>query len=114
MTRLKLALVMVVIAAGVVVIAMWQWDAAMHKNNFGNASFNQGVVGQTLLGVVMIGIPAILFAVFSYLGLEWLLFRPGELADFKAKQRVEAISRELGEQPKSLNVPEAPRHDYAD
>jgi len=46
--------------------------------------------------------------------LEWLLFRPGELADFKAKQRVEAISRELGEQPKSLNVPEAPRHDYAD
>jgi heme/copper-type cytochrome/quinol oxidase subunit 2 len=113
-TRLKLALVMLVIAVGVVFIAAWQWDAAMHKNNFGNASFNQGVVGQTLLGVVMIGIPAILFAVFSYLGLEWLLFRPGELADFRARRRIKAIGRELGEQSKPLNAPEAPRHDYAD
>src|SRR5215471_5728864 len=114
MTRLKLAFVKLMIAAGAAIIVAWQWGAAMHKNNFGNESFNQGFVGQALLGIVMAGIPAILFAVFTYLALEWLLFRPGELEDFRARRRIKTISRELSEQPKVREAPETPHHDYAD
>jgi L-asparagine transporter-like permease len=114
MTRLKLAFVKLMIAVGAVIIVAWQWGTAMHKNNFGNESFNQGFVGQALLGIVMAGIPAILFAVFTYLALEWLWFRPGELEDFRARRRIKAISRELSEQPTAHDAPETPRHDYAD
>jgi signal transduction histidine kinase len=114
MTRFKLAVVKLVIAAGALVIVAWQWDAAMHRNNFGSESFNQGLIGQALLGVVMAGIPAIVFAVFAYLALEWLLFRPGELADFRARQRLKATYLAHGEEPAALEAPEPARHDYAD
>jgi signal transduction histidine kinase len=114
MTRLKLTFVKLTIVVGVAVIAAWQWSAASHKNNFENESFNQGFVGQALLGVVMAGIPAILFAVLTYIALEWLLFRPGELEEFRARRRVAVISQGLGAQPKDQETQETPRHDYAD
>jgi len=114
MTRLKLAFVKLVIVAGMAVIGVWQWHEATHKNDFGNESFNQGLVGQALLGVVMAGIPAILYAVLMYLALEWLLFRPGELAEFRARRRVKATWRALSARPKPPEPPPTRQHDYVD
>jgi len=114
MTRLKLIFVRMVIAAGISIIAVWQWHAATHKNNFGNESFEQGPVGKALLGAVMIGIPAILFAVLTYLALEWLLFGPGELQDYRARRRIAALRRTLGETEPASPRPDIPQNDYVD
>jgi hypothetical protein len=115
MTRLKLVFVKLVIGVGIALIAAWQWNVAMNKNNFGNNTFDQGMVGKVLLGVVMAGIPAILFAVLAYIALEWLLFAPGELADYRAHRRIAGMRHTLRNTSEpSSPTPEKPGHDYAD
>jgi len=114
MTRLKLIFIWIVIAVGIVIIAVWQWNVATHKGNFGNESFEQGALGKALLGAVMIGIPAILFAVLAYLALEWLLFRPGELQDYRARRRIAALRHSLGERAPAPPQPDVPKNDYVD
>ena len=114
MTRIKLVLVRLTIAAGVIIIIAWQWRNFIHKNDYGSGSFNQGLIGQTLLGIVMAGIPAVLFAVLAYLALEWLLFDRGELENYRARRRIAGMRRATGNTPHQPAAPAKPEHDYVD
>ncbi|MHB8267477.1 hypothetical protein [Bradyrhizobium sp.] len=90
MTRLKLAAINIVIVLGAIVIAYVQWPEAVKNSGFGTGGYNQGMIGTILLAILMAGIPIILFAIVAHLGLTWLLFRPGELEDYKARKLVES------------------------
>lgn len=93
LTRIKLALVWLAVFGGSAPIALWQWNAAMHKPNYGNLRLDQGWLGQHWLAVIMAGIPAIVAAIAIYFALTWLLFRRDELENFRARKRVKAARK---------------------
>jgi hypothetical protein len=100
MTRLKLLAINILIALGAVAIAYVQWSEALKNSGFGSGGYNQGIIGTVLLAILMAGIPIILFAVVAHLGLTWLLFRPGEVEDYKARKLVERLSAKSPRTPK--------------
>jgi signal transduction histidine kinase len=114
LTRLKLALVKLFIFICSAALGAWRWREAMHKDNFGSESFNQGAFGQAFLAFVMAGIPVIFFAVAAYLLLTFLLFRRGEIEDFHARQRIDALKKTLGEKPKGDEASKAEGHVFED
>jgi hypothetical protein len=92
MTRLKLAFVNAVIVTGSIAIAVLQWPEAVKNSGFGSGGYNQGMVGTVLLEVLMAGIPIVLFAAATHLGLSHLLFRQGELDAYKRRKIVESVA----------------------
>ena len=66
------------------------------------------------LTVLMAGIPIILFAVVTYLVLAFLLLRPGEPEEYKAKKLLTRMSRRLPPKKEKGQESEAQNHDYAD
>jgi len=113
-TRLKLAVINAVIVLGALAIAYIQWPEALRNSGFGSGGYNQGMTGTVLLFVLMAGIPIIIFAIIAHLGLVWLLFRPGELEDYKARKLVESIR--TSESPKKSAAPsnQSGNHDFID
>jgi uncharacterized membrane protein len=91
MTRFKQFLINAVIVVGALVIVYVQWPEALKNSGFGSGGYNQGMIGTVLLAILMAGIPIIIFAIVAHLGLAWLLFRPGELEDYKARKLVESL-----------------------
>jgi hypothetical protein len=91
MTRLKQFLINAVIVLGALAIVYVQWPEALKNSGFGSGGYNQGMIGTVLLAILMAGIPIIIFAIVAHLGLAWLLFRPGELEDYKARKLVESL-----------------------
>ncbi len=89
--RLRLGFIALVIAAGVIAIAFLQWPQAVRSSGYGSGTYAQGPVDTMLLAALMIGIPAVLFAVVAYLGLSWLLFRPGEMERFRRHRIVASV-----------------------
>ena len=76
--RLRLFIIGVLIAAGVIGIAVLQWPEAVKSSGYGSGTYSQGLVGTMLLAALMAGIPAVLFAIVAYLGLTWLLLSPAK------------------------------------
>jgi len=91
MTRFKQFLINAVIVVGALAIAYVQWPEALKNSGFGSGGYNQGMIGTVLLAILMAGIPIIIFAIVAHLGLAWLLYRPGELEDYKARKLVESL-----------------------
>ncbi len=83
MTRLKLALVNVVIILGALVIAYLQWPHA--RADIGNAD---DIGGMILLEILIAGIPIVLWAAAAHYGLTWLIMRRGELDEYRAQQEI--------------------------
>lgn len=104
-TRHKLALLRLVIGMGCAAIAAWQWQLATHKETYGNHSFGMGMPGTLGLAAIMAGIPAVIFAVAVDLAGKRLLFRRGELEEFHARARVEAIKKALAEKEAAARTP---------
>jgi hypothetical protein len=100
MTRFKQILINAVIVVGALVIAYFQWQEALKSSGFGSGGYHQGMIGTVLLAILMAGIPIILFAIVAHLGLTWLLFRSGELEDYKARKLVESLSAKSPKAPK--------------
>src|ERR1700730_11041259 len=94
MTRLKLAFINAVIVLGSIVIAVLQWPEAVKNSGFGSSGYNQGLTGAIMLAVLMAGIPIVLFAAATYLALTHLLFRRGEIDDYKKRKIIESMGRE--------------------
>jgi hypothetical protein len=93
-TRLKLALVNAVIVVGAIAIAVLQWPEAVKNSGFGASGYNQGLTGTIMLAVLMAGIPIVLFAAAAYLILTHLLFRRGELEDYRNRKIIESVCAE--------------------
>jgi hypothetical protein len=110
-TRLKLAAINVLIALGAFAIAYIQWPEALRSSGFGSGGYNQGMIGTVLLFVLMAGIPIIIFAIVLNLGLTWLLFRPGELEEYKARKLIEDLA---GKKDAAPETPKSQHHDFAD
>lgn len=100
MTRLKLFFINAVIVLGALVIVYVQWPEALKNSGYGSGGYNQGMIGTVLLAILMAGIPIIIFAIVAHLGLAWLLFRPGELEDYKARKLVESLGAKSPPTPK--------------
>ena len=90
-TRLKLAFVNAVIVLGAIAIAAMQWPEAVKNSGFGSSGYNQGLTGTVMLAVLMAGIPIVLFAAGAYLALTHLLFRRGELDEYKKRKIIESV-----------------------
>lgn len=95
MTLIKLILVRLVVVVSAGVVFALQWDSAMHKETYGSEAFNPGPIWKFFLSMIMSGIPAVFFAVCSYLILAHFAFRRGELDDFYARRRVKAVRRSI-------------------
>jgi hypothetical protein len=93
-TRLKIIFINVVIVLGSLVIAVLQWPEAVKNGAFGPSRYNQGPMGTIMLAVLMAGIPIVLFAAATYLALTHLLFRRGEIDDYKKRKIIESLARE--------------------
>jgi hypothetical protein len=91
MTRLKLAFINAVIVLGSIVIAVLQWPEAVKNSGFGSGGYNQGLTGAIMLAVLMAGIPIVLFAAATYLALTHLLFRRGEIDEYKKRKIIESV-----------------------
>ena len=89
--RLRLFLIGIVMAAGFAAIAILQWPEAEKASGYGSGTYSQGFVGTMLLAALMAGIPAVLFAIVAYLGLTWLLFKPGEIERFRRHKIIESV-----------------------
>jgi hypothetical protein len=100
MTRLKQFFINAVIVLGALVIVYVQWPEALKNSGFGSGGYNQGMIGTVLLAILMAGIPIIIFAIVAHLALAWLLFRPGELEEYKARKLVESLSAKSPRTPK--------------
>jgi hypothetical protein len=94
MTRLKLAFVNAVIVLGAIAIAILQWPEAVKNSGFGASGYNQGLTGTIMLAVLMAGIPIVLFAAAAYLALTHVLFRRGELDDYRKRKIIESVCAE--------------------
>jgi hypothetical protein len=90
-TRLKLAFVNAVIVLGAIAVAAMQWPEAVKNSGFGASGYNQGLTGTVMLAVLMAGIPIVLFAAGAYLALTHLLFRRGELDEYKKRKIIESV-----------------------
>jgi hypothetical protein len=114
MTRLKQFFINVVIVLGALVIVYVQWPEALKNSGFGSGGYNQGMIGTVLLAILMAGIPIIIFAIVAHLALAWLLFRPGELEDYKARKLIKSIR--TTETPTRSATPSAQsgNHDFID
>jgi hypothetical protein len=110
-TWLKIAFINAVIVCGSVAIAIMQWPEAVKNSGFGSNGYNQGMMGTILLALLMAGIPIVVFAVATHLGLTWLLMKSGELEEYKARKalahtdnaRNSATTREAGNPHNSLD-----------
>ena len=114
MTRLKLAAINVLIALGAVAIAYIQWPEALRNSGFGSGGYSQGMIGTVLLFILMAGIPIIIFAIVVNLGLTWLLFRPGELEEYKARRLIESIRTTEGTAKGAAPPAQSGNHDFID
>jgi hypothetical protein len=90
-TRLKLAFINAVIVLGAIAIAVLQWPEAVKNSGFGASGYNQGLTGTIMLAVLMAGIPIVLFAAAAYLALTHLLFRRGELDEYRKRKIIETL-----------------------
>src|ERR1700680_1844675 len=93
-TRLKIIFINAVIVLGSLVIAVLQWPEAVKNNDFWSSRYDQGLMGTIMLAVLMAGIPIVLFAAAAYLALTHLLFRRGEIDDYKKRKIIESVGRE--------------------
>lgn len=111
MTYFKLAAINVVIVLGSLGIAYLQWPEAVKNSGFGSGGYNQGIVGTLMLAALMAGIPIIIFAVAANLTLSWLLFRTGELEEYKARKLIAGLKNQ---KDTSTNASKLSNHDFAD
>ena len=81
----------VVIVLGTVGIVLAQWPEAIKNSGFGSGGYNQGMTGTVFLAVLMAGIPAVLFAVSTYLVLSYLLLRRGEREVYEARKLIKSL-----------------------
>ena len=102
MTAFKLYLARLLTFAGVVAVAVWQWQAAAARESYGVPDFGHGAIHEALLRIVMAGIPAVSFGVCAHLFLTWGLFRRGELEEFKARRLIKKTRRVLKNEAKEL------------
>jgi hypothetical protein len=93
-TRLKIIFINAVIVLGSIVIAVLQWPEAVKNNGFWSSRYDQGLMGTIMLAVLMAGIPIVLFAAATYLALTHLLFRRGEIDEYKKRKIIESVGRE--------------------
>ena len=107
-TRLKIIFINAVIVLGSIVIAVLQWPEAVKNSGFGPSRYNQGPTGTIMLAVLMAGIPIVLFAAATYLALTHLLFRRGEIDDYKKRKIIESAGREA-----KADAPARPTDDTA-
>jgi hypothetical protein len=90
-TRFKLAFVNAVIVLGAIAIAVMQWPEAVRNSGFGASGYHQGLTGTIMLAVLMAGIPIVLYAAAAYLILTHLLFRRGELDEYRKRKIIESV-----------------------
>jgi cytochrome bd-type quinol oxidase subunit 2 len=93
--RLRLVFIALVISAGVIAIAILQWPQAVRSSGYGSGTYAQGPVDTMLLAALMVGIPAVLYAVVAYLGFSWLLFRPGEMERYRRHRIIASVEGSL-------------------
>ncbi len=112
-TRVKVAFVNVVIALGVGAVIWVQWPEAMTNHTIG-VGYEQGLGARLFLAILMIGIPALIYAVFVYVCLSHWLFRPDELRLYRAHRLAKSIST-AGVKTIQADAPsETSAHDFAD
>jgi hypothetical protein len=63
-----------------------QWPSAVRA-----LGDSQGLMSAVLLELIMAGIPIVLWGVATHFVLGWLLLKPGELDDYRARQEIERL-----------------------
>lgn len=98
-TRSKIIFINSVMALGAVAIIAMQWPDAMKSHSWGNEAYDASLSSRAFLAVILTGIPVVLYATMIYVLLSHVLFKPGELRAYKARQLLDTIEAEPHDAP---------------
>jgi hypothetical protein len=112
-TRIKIIFINTVIALGVGAIIWVFWPQAIANHSIG-AGYEQGLGARLFLAALMMGIPALIYAVFVYVSLSHWLFRPGELKAYRARRLVESVRTTDAPTKSAAPSTQSGNHDFID